>query len=90
VFVPWSRNPRQALGGHDIEDIVFALGFGFDPLRIARKKVIEMANSETYNDIPETRGTARNKGHFEGLTEQEQEIARKLAAFKASQEAEGR
>lgn len=37
--------------------------------------------SDVYNDIPETRGTARNKGTFNGLTARDLEDEVKRAAY---------
>lgn len=48
-----------------------------------------MANSKHYNDVPETRGTARNKGTFIEPTGRDLEDALRLAAFKATVEKEG-
>jgi hypothetical protein len=41
------------------------------------------ANSPYYNDVPETRGIARNKGTYDGPTARDDSDAAKLAAFKA-------
>ncbi len=48
-------------------------------------KVSQMANSKTYNDVPETKGIARNKGTFTEPTELERQIAERLRAFQAQQ-----
>lgn len=47
-----------------------------------------MAQSKFYNDVPETRGTARNKGAYTQPTVRDLEDALRLAAFKATVEKE--
>lgn len=42
-------------------------------------------NSPYYNDVPETQGTARNKGTYSAPTARDDEDAAKLAAFRALQ-----
>lgn len=41
-----------------------------------------------YNTVPETQGTSRTKGTFNGQTSRDSEDAAKLAAFRAQQDSD--
>ena len=58
----------------------FATGNGYWP----NGKSVQ-AESATYNDIPETRGTSRTRGTYDAGTGRDRDDAARLAAFQASQ-----